>query len=122
MLDKNYGIFKVDAYPDADFSVIYRHKNPNDPACANSCTGFIITISGCPVLWVSALQTKTALSTMESETISLARSCLDMFPIINITKFLGKSVGLAVGVPSMKLSVCEDNDGALILARTLPPK
>ena len=42
--------------------------------------------------------------------------------IINITPSLGNSVGLLAGVPSIKVSVQEDNDGALILARTLPPK
>ena len=45
-----------------------------------------------------------------------------MFPIINITPSLGKSVGLPVEYPSIKVSVHKDNDGALILSRTFPPK
>ena len=45
-----------------------------------------------------------------------------MFHIINITPSLGKSVGLPVGVPLMKLSVNEYNCGALILYGTLPPR
>ena len=45
-----------------------------------------------------------------------------MFPIINITKYIGKSVGLSVGVPSMRLSVHEYKYDALILSRTFPLK
>ena len=68
------------------------------------------------------MQTEPALSKMEAETIDLARFCQELFPIIYITLFLGKSVGLPVRGTSMKFSVRNDNDGALILARTLPPK
>ena len=30
VLDPNYDIFKVDAYPDADFAVIYGHERHKD--------------------------------------------------------------------------------------------
>ena len=68
------------------------------------------------------MQTETALYTMESETFFLDHCCIELFPIVNITPSLVKAVGLPVGVSSMKLSVHENNSGALILARTLPPK
>ena len=48
VLDPNSDIFKVDAYLDADFAVMYGHENPNNPACAKSFTGFIITFADCP--------------------------------------------------------------------------
>ena len=113
---------KVDAYPDADFAGTYWHKNPDDPTCAKSRTGFIITFADFPVLWIYKLQTKTALSTMEVETITIAYGCREMFPIINITKYIGKSVGLSVGVPSMILSVHEYKSDALTLSGTFPLK
>ena len=37
-------------------------------------------------------------------------------------QFLGKAAGLPVGVTSTKGSILKDNTGALILARTFPPK
>ena len=40
----------IDAYPDADFAGMYGHENPTDPACAKSCTGFVIVFSGVPVI------------------------------------------------------------------------
>ena len=75
VLDPNYDIFKVYAYPDDDFAGMYGNKNPNDPSCANSRTSFIITFYDCPVLWISNLKTETAVSTMEAETIYLAHCC-----------------------------------------------
>ena len=76
----------------------------------------------CPVMWVSKLQTETALSTMEAETNALAHCCRELFPIIDISKSLGQAVGLQIGVPTMKVSVHEDNAGALVLAQSLPPQ
>ena len=66
VLDPNYDLFKVDAYPDADFAGMYGHKNPDDLSCAKSCTGFIITFDNFNVLCISRLQTETSLSKMES--------------------------------------------------------
>ena len=86
VLDKNYGIFKVDAYPDADFTGIYGHENPDDPACTKSRTGFISTSDDCLVLWIYKLQTETSLSTMEPETIAIAHLFQELFLIINITQ------------------------------------
>ena len=44
MLDPNSDIFKVDAYPDADFAGMYGQENPDDPTCDKSLAGFIITV------------------------------------------------------------------------------
>ena len=122
MLDPNYGFLKVDAYPDADFSGMYGHINPDATACAKRCIGFNIISDVCPVLWISKLQTETAPSTMEEEIISLYHCCRWMFHIIGITKSLGKAVGLPVGVPSIEVPDHKDNAGAIILAYTFPPK
>ena len=101
---------------------MYGHRKPNDPECVKIRTGFIITFDDCPVLWISKLQTETALYTMEADAIDIDNCCLELFHIINITQSLVKVVGLPVGVPSMKVSAHEYNAGALILTMTLPPK
>ena len=59
---------------------------------------------------------------MKAETITPSYCYREMFPIINIAEFLGKAVGLPVRVPTTTVSVNKDNAGALILAKTLPPK
>ena len=75
VLDPNWNIFNFDAYPDADFSGMYGNENYDDPACAKSCTGFIITFSDCLILWISKFQTETALYTMKAETIAIVHCC-----------------------------------------------
>ena len=113
---------KIDCYPDADFAGMYGHEKPTDPACVKSRTGYTITVADCPVIWQSKLQTETALSTMEAEIIALAHSCKELFPIMDMVEFLGKEVGLPIQDTTMKVSIHEDNAGALVLAETLPPQ
>ena len=59
---------------------------------------------------------------MESDIHALAHSCRELLPIIDITISLDKAVGLPIGDTTMNVSVCEDNAGALILAKTLSPQ
>ena len=114
---------RIDNYPDADFAGMYGHEVITDPSCVKSRTGFIITVANCPVLWMSKLQTETALSTMEAEIIALAHSCRELFPIIDLVISLGKAVGLPTeDLTTMHVSIHEDNAGALVLAETIPPQ
>ena len=96
---------KVNAYPDAIFSWIYEHNNPNDPACVNSRTRFIITFVYCPFLWVSKLKTKTDILTMEAEIIAMDHYCRSFFFIVGIDTSLGKAVGIPMGDTTMNISV-----------------
>jgi len=113
----------VDAYPDADFAGLYGHEKSTDPSCAKSRTGFLINVANCPVLWMSKLQTETALSTMEAEIIALAHCCRELFPIMDQVAELGAVVGLKTDkLTTMKVSIHEDNAGALVLAQTIPPQ
>ena len=55
----------VDCYADADFAGLWGHEDPQDPICARSRTGFVVTFANFPLLWVSKLQTEIALSTLQ---------------------------------------------------------
>ncbi|KAL7548695.1 hypothetical protein ACHAWF_014726, partial [Thalassiosira exigua] len=57
---------RIDCYPDADFAGPWGHEDSQDPHCARSRTGYVITLAGCPILWRSSLQTEIALSKMEA--------------------------------------------------------
>ena len=109
-------------YPDADFAGIYCYEMPTDPACAKSCTGFVIVFAGLPVMWQFKLQTETALSTMEAEINSLAACMRELILIMDMVQELADAVGKSAGDVNMKVSVHEDNLGALVLAETLPPQ
>jgi hypothetical protein len=115
-------VCKIDAYPDADFARMFGYEDHTDPACAKSRTGFIITFADCPVLWQSKLQTETALSTMEVEIIALSACCRELFPIMDMVSSVTKSVKLPIGKTIMNVSIHEDDLGALVLAKTLPPQ
>ena len=66
VLKPTSSVCKVDTYPDANFSGMYGNEEPTDPRYIKSRIGFIITFADCPDLWVSKLQTKTTLLTMEA--------------------------------------------------------
>jgi hypothetical protein len=75
------------------------------------------------MVWVSKLQTETALSTMEAEIIALAHCCRELFPVMDIVSEVGKVVGLETeDLVLMHVSVHEDNAGALVWAETIPPQ
>ena len=43
----------VDSYGDADFAGLWGHKNPQDPICDRSRTVFVVSVSNCPLSWLS---------------------------------------------------------------------
>ena len=112
---------KVDTCPDANFSRIYGNENPNDPICVKSRTLFIIKFVDFPFLWYSKLQTKTALLTMEAETLVMDHFYRKFFTIIGIATSPGNVVGLPIGDTTTNFSVQNNNLGLLVLDRTLPP-
>jgi hypothetical protein len=122
VMNPSSNVCKIDACPDADFAGMYGHEDHTDPTCAKSCTGFIITFAECSVFWQSKLQTQTALSAMEAEIIALSACCRELFPFIDMVHSLAEATNLPIGNMIMNVSIQEDNLGALVLAKTLPPQ
>ena len=107
---------KLDCYPDADFAGLWNHEAPDDPHCVRSRTGYVITLSDCPVLWVSKMQTAIALSTMESEYIALSQACKDLFPIMDLIEELSGILNLQTDPsPHLHVRIHEDNVDTLQL-------
>eukprot|EP00956_Cyclotella_meneghiniana_P042975 scaffold249367_cov117-Cyclotella_meneghiniana.AAC.2 len=114
---------QIDAFLDADFAGLYGYAKITDSKCVKSRTGFLIEVSECPVVWVSKLQSETAMSTMEAETIALSHCCRELFPVIDVVTELGNVLSLDTkDLASMHVSIHEDNAGALVLAETIPPE
>ncbi len=74
------------------------------------------------MFWQPTLQTETALSMMEAEIIALSACCRELFPIIDTVRSLPEAPNLPIGNTTMNVSIHEDNYGALVLAKTLPPQ
>jgi hypothetical protein len=111
----------VDCYPDADFAGLYNHEDSQDPHCVRSRTGYVILVSGCPVLWCSKLQTEIALSTMKAEYISLSQACKDLFPLLDLIKKLGSALNLDIDDgTNLHVKIHEDKVCALILGKLEP--
>jgi hypothetical protein len=71
--DKTFStdVFKTDIFVDADFAGGWGYEDPNDTICVKSRSGFVFEVMGCPVQWMSKLQTNIATSTMEAEYTAL---------------------------------------------------
>jgi hypothetical protein len=115
------GRLDIDCYVDADFAGLMGYEDKQDPSCVKSCTGYVIFIADCPVLWVSRLQTDIATSTMEAEYSALSTAIRDVLPIKMLATEISENVGLTQEpITHFWTTVLEDNAGVLKLA-TLEP-
>ena len=120
MIFKPTGDWKVDCFVDADFCGLWGTEDPDDPIVSKSRTGFIITLAGCPLLWVSKLQTETSVSTMMAEYVALSSAMRELLPLKRLVKAVAKVVTGDDKVQVVtKSDVFEDNNGALTVA-TMP--
>ena len=108
----------VDFYAGADFAGLWGHENPQDPICARSRTGFVVTFANCPLLWVSKLQTEIALSTIHSEYVALSHSVRALLPLKSIIKEVIDNLG--IDIEKLKLvssfTVYEENNGSIVVS------
>jgi Reverse transcriptase (RNA-dependent DNA polymerase) len=114
---------EIELFVDADFAGLHGYEDPEDPTSVKSRTGYVICIAKCPVVWVSRLQTETALSTMMAEYIALSAAMRDLIPFKRIAEEVCTHMGLSedkLATIRTKTVVHEDNNGAMILAK-LPP-
>eukprot|EP00957_Ditylum_brightwellii_P072762 5530232-Ditylum_brightwellii.AAC.1 len=51
-------MLQVNCFSDADFAGLFSAENPQDVTSVRSKTGYVLTFAGCPILWVSKLQTE----------------------------------------------------------------
>jgi hypothetical protein len=107
-----------DCYVDVDFAGLYAAEDSQDPICSKSCTGFVITVAKCPLMWASKLQTETALSTMEAEYVALSMAMGDLISLCRLTTLVCNAIfGKDKYKAKIHSTVFKDNNGALQLAR-----
>ena len=61
----------LECYVDADFAGSWQKADAESADSVMSRTGYVLMYAGCPIHWVSKLQTEIALSTAEAEYIAL---------------------------------------------------
>ena len=108
----------VDCYADADFVGLWGHEYPQDPICAISRTGFVITFSNFPLLWVSKLQTEIALYKLHLEYVEMSHSVRALLPLKSIIKEVIDNLG--IDIDNLKFvsssTIYEENNGAIVVA------
>lgn len=67
----------LDCYSDANFAGLWNYEDDQVPVRVKSRTGYVLTLSNCPLIWASKLQTEGAVTTLESEYISLSSEQLE---------------------------------------------
>jgi hypothetical protein len=108
-----------DCYCDADFLGNWnRDLAHDDPSTVKSRSGWIVYYAGCPIVWVSKLQSQVALSTTEAKYIAMYMALQDVLPIMHLVKEMkGKGFSVLCTKPYVYCKVFEDNSSALELAR-----
>ncbi len=111
--------FRLDCCVDADFAGLWNHERHGDPVCVKSRTGHVMMLSGCPVHWVSKLQTEISLSATEAECIALSQAMRELLPMREFLSHVQQEMGLGSSDPiEIWSTVFEDDNGALSLAKS----
>ncbi len=120
--------FTLDMYVDADFAGMWHQQHSALRDNVLSRTGYIITFCGCPIHWVSKLQSEIALSTAESKYIALSMATRELLPLRRLLQEIHHH-GL-VHLPSDNIfnvtktstlaatQVLEDNEACIVLAHS----
>ena len=108
----------LECFVDADFAGGYAKETSEDPVSVFSRTGYCIIYYGCPVIWISKLQSEICLSTVEAEYVALSQAMRDVIPFIDQTIEMDHMFDQCSSPPVVKCTVFEDNNGALELAMT----
>ena len=114
--------FRLNCFVDASFAGQWGYDSPNDPSSVRSRSGFVLTVGSAPVVWRAVLQSEVALSTMESEYIALSTAMRALLPARQLHLNLLYTFGLPSSNDSLVSTVFEDNQAALQLATTDPPR
>ena len=84
----------LDYYADANFAGLWGHENPQEPICARSRTGFVVTFANFTLLWLSKLQTDISLSTLYSEYVALSHYVRALLTLKSLIKEVIKNLGI----------------------------
>lgn len=108
---------KLDLYVDADFAGTYGVENNSDPDSAKSRMGYILFLSGWPLLWKSQLLSCISTSTTHAEYHSLSSALKVLLPCKwLIQEMANKIPSLELSDTTIHASAFEDNAAAYHLA------
>ena len=111
--DMNRGL---ECYVDADFAGSWQKADAESADAVMSRTGYVLMYAGCPIHWVSKLQTEIALSTAEAEYIALSQALREVIPLMSMMKELKQAFPIEIQIPNFNCTVHEDNQSCISMA------
>ncbi len=99
-----------------DFAGGWDQTDPHDASNLLLHTGFVIKYADCPIYWLSKLQTKIALSTVEAEYITLSSVLCKVIPLMTVMDKLNKVFPLLMTAPQFFCKVWVDNQSCIAMA------
>eukprot|EP00956_Cyclotella_meneghiniana_P030506 scaffold76990_cov25-Cyclotella_meneghiniana.AAC.1 len=106
----------LECYVDADFAGGWSQTDSEDAENLMSRTGYVIMYAGCPVYWVSKLQTEIALSTAEAEYIALSTALREVIPLMTLMQEINEVFPLYIDKPNFFCKIFEDNQSCIKMA------
>ena len=106
----------IECFVDADFAGGWSQADADSAENVMSRTGFVIMYAGCPVIWMSKLQTEIALSTAEAEYIALSQAMRTVIPLMNMLIEINCIFDIPMPKPQVHCKVFEDNRSAITIA------
>lgn len=117
MILRPTGKLNLELYVDADFCGLFKFEDDQNPNAARSRTGFVVMLSGFPLIWKSQLQASMACSTLEAEYTALSYALKAFLPLKRMLLEATTRLSLPPEIPaSIHATVFEDNQGAFLLA------
>ena len=106
----------IECFVDADFAGGWSRADAESAENVMSRTGFVIMYAGCPIIWISKLQTEIALSTAEAEYIALSQAMRQVIPCMNLLIEISCVIDIPMPKPEVHCKVFEDNRSAITIA------
>jgi hypothetical protein len=110
------GTLSLVAYCDSDHCGLFGKEAPRDPYGARSRGGYVVFFGGVPLIWKSSLLNCITISTLESEYVQLSLTMIVVLGLKNLLEELITFLQLDPMTSSIRATVFEDNNGALLLA------
>ena len=107
----------IEIFVDASFAGDWNKSWSQDPSSVFSRTGFIIFYAGCPIIWLSKLQTEISLSTTESEYIALSHSLREGIPLMTFLQELSEHLPIDLQRTKLHCTIFEDNNSCIELVK-----
>ena len=106
----------IDLYTNANFAGLCNSEGQMDPISVKSRTRFLISLGNVPLILGSRLQSEIALSTMESEFITLSIAMRDLVLVRQLYDEIKPMLGLKYKNELILSRVYKDKQAMLILA------